>query len=157
MIPTRLNQQFNRGTVVGFDSNTGSIVVIANTALAVKQYDCDNASTVFAAALTEFPGGYVVPTSRDFNVIVKSAARRTLTLTDIAHRVFERQSCIRRRMFMHLITSDPHVVQQKCVEFRQMFVNRIDNNTTTLTYVLVSERSSYGYLIPFLKINGSNL
>lgn len=66
MIPTRLGSQYNSGTVVGFSSSTGSLIVMANTATSVQSFDYIQFQSVKQATLKNYPSGYVWPSLIDF-------------------------------------------------------------------------------------------
>ena len=66
MIPTRLGAQYNSGTVVGFSSSTGSLIVMANTATSVQSFDYIQFQSVKQATLKNYPSGYVWPSLIDF-------------------------------------------------------------------------------------------
>ena len=66
MIPTRLGVKYKEGTVVGFNSRTGSILVFADSSVFVPTYDQSDFLQVSADSLKSFPEGYKWPTAHDF-------------------------------------------------------------------------------------------
>lgn len=66
MIPTRLGAHYNSGTVVGFNSYTGSLIVMANTATSVRSFDYIQIQSVKQSTLKNYPSGYVWPSLIDF-------------------------------------------------------------------------------------------
>ena len=66
MIPTRLGAKYNRGTVVGFNSRTGSILVFANSFVVVDHFYHCQFTSVQEESLKSFPEGYKWPTVHDF-------------------------------------------------------------------------------------------
>lgn len=70
MIPTRLNQTYYYGTVVGFNKHNGSIIVFSNTKTTTGIFCVTKIERVQEQTLAEYPPGYKWPTSQVFDQLV---------------------------------------------------------------------------------------
>ena len=88
LIPTRFNQQYKGGTVVGFDSSTGSVIIFSNncvndlsaTLLSFEQAQLDT--------LRDYPKGYKWPSVQTFNCVLESGRVVTPTAINSVTREF---------------------------------------------------------------------
>lgn len=74
MIPTRLNQRFNCGTVAGFKKETGEIILVADRAVYVDDYYSSEFEQIQSETLQQYPAGYKWPSVAE----IKTLDRRTI-------------------------------------------------------------------------------
>lgn len=65
MIPTRLQQRFNNGIVVGFNSTTGSVIVVNDYYASITGLTVKNMNQQIQDSLAQFEPGYTWPSIQD--------------------------------------------------------------------------------------------
>lgn len=151
MIPTRLNQQFNQGTVVGFSKTTGAVVVFANTIGYVDKFNSSSFERMQQESLAAYPTGYQWPTSDDF---YHSMCRR------IGRRLYEMDPLVKQNLIHRLcICSDKdyYLVTRECInntKFVQVYMKF--RGCTSLVSSGLYSKLTMGNLIPVMRINGHN-
>ena len=156
MIPTRLGAKYNGGTVVGFNSRTGSILVLANSAVFVNRCFPGDFLQVSADSLKSFPEGYQWPTVHDFYSLgfnddwtletpkckyVFNVVGQLAILPNASSQVF-------------LTSSTDAESFNECLQYRYQVVKT--SNTLYARLSLYGAAYSDGYLIPVYYINGDN-
>ena len=66
VIPTRLGVSYKTGTVVGFNPNTGSVLVFANRFVDIHNFEHHEFPTVRDESLKHYPDGFQWPSKSDF-------------------------------------------------------------------------------------------
>ena len=69
MIPTRLNQRFNSGTVAGFKKETGEIIIVADRAVYVDDYYLSEFEQIQSETLQQYPAGYKWPSVAEIKIL----------------------------------------------------------------------------------------
>ena len=72
MTPTRFNQQYKGGTVVGFDSSTGSVIIFSNSYVNTPSATLLSFEQAQKATLRDYPKGYKWPSVQTFNCVLES-------------------------------------------------------------------------------------
>ena len=151
MILTRLNQQFNQGTVVGFSKTTGAVVVFANTIGYVEKFNSSSFERMQQESLAAYPTGYRWPTRDDF---YHSMCR------SIGHGLYEMDPLVEQHLIHHLCKcrdKDYNLVTRECIaaaKFLQMSI-KFRGYTSFVSRRLYSNLTMRD-LIPVMQINGHN-
>lgn len=151
MIPTRLNQQFNQGTVVGFSKTTGAVVVFANTIGYVDKFNSLSFERMQQESLAAYPTGYQWPTSDDF---YHSMCRI------VSCGLYEMDPLVKQNLIHHLCIcrdKDYYLVTRECIDdtkFLQVYIT-FRGRTAFVSSGLYSTLTM-GNLIPVMRINGHN-
>ena len=66
-LPTRIGQQFNEGSVVGFNTRSGCVIVCANHSLLLRSEIHPVTTLSHSESLESFPTGYSWPLITDFD------------------------------------------------------------------------------------------
>lgn len=152
MIPTRLNQQFNQGTVVGFSKTTGAVVVFANTIGYVDKFNSLSFERMQQESLAAYPTGYRWPTRDDFyHSMCRRLDRRLYEMDHLVKQNLIHHLCICRDKDYYLVTrewfNDTKFLSQVFITFR---------GRTTFVSSGVYSTLTMGNLIPVMRINGHN-
>ena len=158
MIPTRLNQQFNRGTVVGFDLRTGSVLVMANSAVSVPSYPDHLFESIQRLTLENYPRGYKWPTQLDFRSLISPSDSEWVPVMS-GH--------FRQHLFRLNFVTTPR--SSYYINYLVTSSTKVNSETGIIRYWIVGIKSSddlyaqmdnyfinSGMLIPVLYINGEN-
>ena len=79
MTPTRFNQQYNGGTVVGFNSSTGSVIIFSNKFVNNPSVTLLRTELAQLDTLRNYPEGYKWPSLQTFNCVLASGRAVTPT------------------------------------------------------------------------------
>lgn len=157
MIPTRIGSQYNDGTVVGFNSATGSVVVFANTKTRVSEFFLKDFDNVQANTLQDYPNGYRWPAGGDFNCVVDIGEISTAEMRKVSQ-MFAFYMCrwFSNYDFVFLLTSE-YNREGRSGFVDIMFSRIINDNTWTCKKSVLNANSNYGWLIPVFEINGTTI
>lgn len=157
MIPTRLNQHYNSGTVVGFNSSTGSVLVMANSTVSVPRYPGYHFTAIQQSTLANYPSGYKWPSLLDFCSL---RCNRTLNSHSVLNDNYFREKLNRLSsqdnvLDRYLVTSDVKESALCCGRYYYNLVEVFERNCySRIAHVACSHNN--GWLIPVLYINGEN-
>lgn len=155
MIPTRLNQSYNNGTVMGFNSRTGSILVFANSTVYVPVYSHDSFDVVRSDSLKNFPKGYQWPTIHDFYSVGTRLSKGQLSFNLSFFTLIDRLNLPRSSSYEYFLTCNFEQYDHDNIYgyFMCMFY-LVDRQTALIRSV--SYRFNDGHLLPVYYITGSN-
>lgn len=165
MIPTRLNQQFNSGTVTGFNRKTGSVIVFSNTVTnkvhSLGPYDHINTEY---STLKMYPAGYQWPKLSDFDHLTINHEVSyfgdpiSLNAEHFLQQVIPQMLDPKVRVPYCLLTATYNGVNEydepeifTDIVLRQDYFNR-----WVIQKFSHSSGRHYGNLLPVITINGSN-
>ena len=157
MIPTRLGVKYKEGTVVGFNSRTGSILVLANSAVFVNPCVPSDFLQVSAESLKSFPEGYKWPTAHDFYSLgfnddwTLETPKCKYVFNVVGQLAILPNDCAQ----FFLTSSTDTGAFNECLQYRYQFVKT--SNTLYARLRLYRTAYSDGYLIPVYYINGNNV
>ena len=157
MIPTRLGAKYKEGTVVGFNSRTGSILVFADSSVFVPTYDQSDFLQVSAESLKSFPEGYKWPTAHDFYSLGFNDDWTSETSEcKYVFNVVGQLAILPNDSAQFFLTSSTDTgAFNECLQYRYQFVKT--SNTLYARLSLYGAAYSDGYLIPVYYINGNNV
>ena len=142
MIPTRLHQPFNNGVVLGFNRESGSVIVASKCYYHIDEFDLTTIS--YKIKQTEQSStGYTWPSILDLETVAVEIANMISFLRS-AHLV---NIC--------LVTKTVVVDSEGDLKMSQLFLNNRDNQTS-IARDNYGSNSCYGDLIPMMHINGEN-
>lgn len=161
MIPTRLGQQFNTGTVLGFNSRSGSIMIFSNTLTRVDWHEYKDQEQVYANALALYPVGYMCPSKEDFLALTNVDDFVTDVFLDVKylhHITAHLTNCKllgQHQKYPSFLLTRPDASINKYDCFIHFYVFE-DNRKLFAEFYEYKSSKDYGTLIPVLKINGEN-
>ena len=145
MIPTRLNQRFNRGTVAGFKKETGEIILVADRAVCVDDYSFSEFGQIQLDTLQQYPAGYKWPSVAE----IKKLDRRTIEFCGKLKQKFLGTQLLTNRI-LWLVTRDCIVNDQYASFF--MYYLHLESNNLKEFYDTFYEGENNGWLCPIALI-----
>ena len=157
MIPTRLGAKYKEGTVVGFNSRTGSILVFANSVVVVDHFYHCQFTSVQEESLKSFPEGYKWPTEHDFYSLGVSNELKPSPLFNYTRKLIRPLINFRTKTwfrYFYLVSCSTRLNSENTMLYFQCGVAWEPTETVGCDFF----RSSYnnGNLIPVYYINGAN-
>ena len=141
MIPTRLHQPFKNGVVLGFNRESGSVIVVTNH-YTIASFDLSNIEQTIEQS-SNLEHGYGWPTISDCEAIA----------IEFLTRVFKEQSSLHYYLVSRTIVS----VYGDVLKMIQLAIHKSYSNTSfEIMQVLVPSTGSNGIVLPVLYINGNN-
>ena len=157
MIPTRLGTKFKDGVVAGFNRNTGSVLVFANSLTHVPRFKHQDFETVKTTSLEEFPPGYTWPTQHDFESLsVTSPLSLSTTFVYILPAILNFNYRYPVDRYLYLLTCSHSIIRNE-VRYCLCSIDlpHIEHNIY-VNYGFYNHNCNGGHLIPVLYINGVN-
>ena len=142
MIPTRLHQPFKNGVVLGFNRESGSVIVASKCYYCIDDFDLTTISDKIKQTEQCAPG-YTWPSILDLETVA----------VEIANMI----SFFRPDQLVNicLVTKTVVVDSEGDLKMSQLFLNNRDNQTS-IARENYGSNFCYGDLIPMMHINGEN-
>ena len=141
MIPTRLHQPFKNGVVLGFNRESGSVIVVTNH-YTIASFDLRNIEQTIEQS-SNLEHGYGWPTISDCEAIA----------IEFLTRVFKEQPSLHYYLVSRTIVSN----QDDVLKMIQLAIHKSCSNTSVvIERVSATSTGSYGVVLPVLYINGNN-
>lgn len=153
MILTRLGAQYNSGTVVGFNSSTGSVIIIANTAILVQSFDYIQFQLVKQSTLKDYPSGYVWPSLNDFWTLGVDLQEPKLFENKYVLVIIKKCKILDNMERCFLLTNYASSSKGK---FSHSICQILAGSKVTAHIGSYRFGWNYGHLLPVLYINGEN-
>ena len=157
MIPTRLGAKYKEGTVVGFNSRTGSILVFANSFVVVDYFRHRQFTSVQEESLKSFPEGYKWPTEHDFYSLGVTNELTPSPLFNYARKLIRHLIEFRTRIWFrnfYLVSCSTRLGSENTVLYFQCKVVWEPTETVGCDFFMAVYNN--GNLIPVYYINGAN-
>ena len=152
MIPTRFNQQYKGGTVVGFNSSAGSVIIFSNNCVNTPSATLLSFDQAQKDTLRDYPKGYKWPSVQTFNCVLESGRVVTSTAIDSVTREFSTYLIKMFRDFgcISLLTSN--YTNYGIVEVK--FVKGYDTGVWC-TLASITPSANFEVVIPVFEYNGN--
>ena len=150
--PTRFNQQYNGGTVVGFNSSTGSVIIFSNKCVNNPSVTLLSTELAQLDTLRNYPEGYKRLTVQTFNCVLESGRVATHTAINSVTREFSTYLIKMFRDFGCILLSTSNYTNYGIVN-----VKFLKGNDTSVWCTLSSLELSVNFevLIPVFEYNGN--
>lgn len=146
-LPTRVGQQCNGGTVVGFNTQSGSVIVCANYSLLLSGTTHPATTLSYRETLESFPAGYEWPLITDF-----VNWQTTRCSIDYGCLIAHLKKVFNGRSWARLAVQLP----DKSLNFDSFRILLVSLDHKTSASILDYTAIIHGRLVPVFKLTGDN-